>query len=77
MTLWLRCIPSSRIAFATFQSAVLGKSEGEGTEWHGHVSALTVAPEYRRHGAARQLMHDFEARWDKAYVRCRTFLSSY
>jgi N-terminal acetyltransferase B complex catalytic subunit len=27
---------------------VLGKAEGEGKLWHGHVSAVTVAPRYRR-----------------------------
>ena len=26
---------------------ILGKSEGEGVKWHGHVTAVTVAPEYR------------------------------
>ena len=26
---------------------ILGKSEGEGFNWHGHVTAVTVAPEYR------------------------------
>jgi N-terminal acetyltransferase B complex catalytic subunit len=35
---------------------VLGKVEGEGKLWHGHVTAVTVAPEYRRLGLARNLM---------------------
>jgi N-terminal acetyltransferase B complex catalytic subunit len=39
---------------------VLGKAEGEGTLWHGHVSAVTVAPEYRRLQLAKTLMGDFE-----------------
>ena len=26
---------------------IMGKSEGEGEKWHGHVTAVTVAPEYR------------------------------
>lgn len=38
----------------------LGKAEGEGTDWHGHVSAVTVAPAYRRLGLAKTLMDDFE-----------------
>jgi len=38
----------------------LGKAEGEGILWHGHVSALTVAPEYRRLGLAKTLMSYFE-----------------
>ena len=26
---------------------ILGKVEGQGENWHGHVTALTVAPEFR------------------------------
>jgi len=39
---------------------VMGKAEGKGKNWHGHVTALTVAPEYRRLGLARRLMRDLE-----------------
>ena len=39
---------------------VLGKAEGRGTDWHGHVSAVTVAPEFRRLGLARTLMAELE-----------------
>ncbi|XP_064080717.1 N-alpha-acetyltransferase 20 [Palaemon carinicauda] len=35
---------------------IMGKAEGHGENWHGHVTALTVAPEYRRLGLAKQLM---------------------
>ncbi len=40
----------------------MGKAEGNVEEslWHGHVTALTVAPEYRRMGLARQLMDILE-----------------
>jgi ribosomal protein S18 acetylase RimI-like enzyme len=38
----------------------LGKAEGDGKLWHGHVSAVTVAPAYRRLGLAKTLMDDFE-----------------
>jgi ribosomal protein S18 acetylase RimI-like enzyme len=38
---------------------VIGKAEGEDKLWHGHVSALTVAPEYRRLGLAKTLMDYF------------------
>lgn len=40
---------------------VLGKAEGVGKLWHGHVSAVTVAPLYRRIGLAKKLMDDFES----------------
>ena len=37
---------------------VYGKVEGisESYPWHGHVTAVTVAPEFRRLGLARELM---------------------
>jgi N-terminal acetyltransferase B complex catalytic subunit len=44
---------------------VIGKAEGSGREWHGHVSALTVAPEFRRLGLARTLMVELERASDK------------
>eukprot|EP00300_Choanocystis_sp_HF-7_P033239 c45544_g1_i1.p1 GENE.c45544_g1_i1~~c45544_g1_i1.p1 ORF type:complete len:173 (+),score=42.89 c45544_g1_i1:525-1043(+) len=49
---------------------IMGKSEGRGTNWHGHVTALTVAPEYRRLGVAQKLMEHLEfvsEHKDKAY----------
>ena len=39
---------------------VLGKAEGDGEDWHGHVSAVTVAPTYRRLGLAQQFMNNLE-----------------
>lgn len=38
----------------------MGKSEGHGEGWRGHVTALTVAPEYRRSGVAAKLMKGLE-----------------
>ena len=38
----------------------LVKADGEVKLWHGHVSAVTVAPRYRRLGLARTLMDDLE-----------------
>nr|CAG4652209.1 EOG090X0ENV [Triops cancriformis] len=39
---------------------IMGKAEGAGTSWHGHVTALSVAPEYRRLGLAAKLMSFLE-----------------
>eukprot|EP00555_Chaetoceros_dichaeta_P007751 CAMPEP_0198259464 /NCGR_PEP_ID=MMETSP1447-20131203/8651_1 /TAXON_ID=420782 /ORGANISM="Chaetoceros dichaeta, Strain CCMP1751" /LENGTH=180 /DNA_ID=CAMNT_0043946857 /DNA_START=119 /DNA_END=664 /DNA_ORIENTATION=+ len=39
---------------------MIGKSEGTNKCWHGHVSAVTVAPTYRRLGLAKTLMDDVE-----------------
>lgn len=41
-------------------TAVIAKAEGVGEDWHGHVSAVTVAPEYRRLGLAKRLMDFLE-----------------
>jgi N-terminal acetyltransferase B complex catalytic subunit len=38
----------------------IGKAEGEGCQWHGHVSAVTVAPAFRRLGLAKIMMEKFE-----------------
>ena len=35
---------------------ILGKAEGDNELWHGHVTALTVAPEFRRLGVGKTLM---------------------
>ena len=49
------------------RSIVLGKAEGHGTEWHGHVTALTVAPEYRRLHLGRTMMDLLERVSDQVY----------
>jgi N-terminal acetyltransferase B complex catalytic subunit len=45
----------------------MGKVEGEGKLWHGHVTALTVAPEYRRMRLAQTLMNTLETVSEKMY----------
>lgn len=57
---------------------MLGKAEGAGSEWHGHVTALSVAPEYRRLSLARKMIEQLERVSDEnyraffvdLYVRC-------
>eukprot|EP00667_Euglena_gracilis_P029412 EG_transcript_38862 len=39
---------------------IMGKAEGDGEDWHGHVTAVSVAPEFRRLGLGEQLMHRLE-----------------
>ena len=34
----------------------MGKTEGPNKNWHGHVTAITVAPEYRHLGLASSMM---------------------
>lgn len=52
-------------------------------EWHGHVTALTVAPEYRRLGLARKMMNLLEMVSNETYkgffvdlyVRCANLVA--
>ena len=39
---------------------VMGKAEGQGENWHGHITALTVSPNYRRLGLAAMLIEFLE-----------------
>lgn len=41
---------------------MMGKSEGhvQNEQWHGHVTCLSVAPEFRRIGLAKKLMDGLE-----------------
>lgn len=41
-------------------SYLIGKTEGDGEDWHGHVTAITVSPYYRKLGFARSLMSHLE-----------------
>jgi len=46
---------------------ILGKAEGRGKNWHGHVTAVTVAPEYRRQKLATKLMEALEQVTEKIH----------
>ncbi|KAK9146670.1 hypothetical protein Sjap_006573 [Stephania japonica] len=62
------CLP---VIILNFQfPSVMGKVEGQGESWHGHVTAVTVAPDYRRQQLAKKLMNmleDISDKIDKAY----------
>ena len=58
---------SYSVKFLIRSFLVLGKAEGTSTEWHGHVTALTVAPEYRRLSLARKMMNLLELVSDSTY----------
>ncbi|KAF8821661.1 n-acetyltransferase family protein [Cardiosporidium cionae] len=57
---WPNLCLSAEAPDTTFGGYVIGKVEGEGVDWHGHVTALSVAPQYRSTGIAGQLMHALE-----------------
>jgi len=46
---------------------IFGKAETQGVDQHGHVTAVTVAPEYRRLGLARKMMGLLELVSDQIY----------
>ncbi len=46
---------------------ILGKAEGNKDLWHGHVTAVTVSPDYRRLGIASKLMDYLENVSEKSY----------
>eukprot|EP00126_Sphaerothecum_destruens_P002655 Sdes_comp16089_c0_seq1m5296 len=46
---------------------IMGKAEGSHSDWHGHVTALTVSPVYRRLGLAQQMMNLLENITDAVY----------
>lgn len=57
----------------------MGKAEGSMPQrlWHGHVTAVTVATEFRRLGVAAKLMNHLEEVSEKcetACIHCELFL---
>jgi N-terminal acetyltransferase B complex catalytic subunit len=61
MSQWPESFVVAESPHGALMGYVLGKAEGEGNLWHGHVSAVTVAPTYRRLGLAKTLMDHFES----------------
>jgi ribosomal protein S18 acetylase RimI-like enzyme len=65
---FLPCPPSPNLGsnlLSWLSGAVMGKVEGQGESWHGHVTAVSVAPEFRRQKLAKTLMHLLEEISDK------------
>mmetsp|Transcript_113448 Transcript_113448/g.315540 ORF Transcript_113448/g.315540 Transcript_113448/m.315540 type:complete len:175 (+) Transcript_113448:119-643(+) len=60
LTRWPECCAVAEAADGTIAGYIIGKVEGKGDEWHGHVSAISVAPEFRRTGVAFRLMQYLE-----------------
>ena len=60
MSHWPEAFTVAESPSGSLMGYMLGKSEGLEEKWHGHVSAVTVAPTYRRLGLAKTLMDDLE-----------------
>mmetsp|Transcript_61335 Transcript_61335/g.134392 ORF Transcript_61335/g.134392 Transcript_61335/m.134392 type:complete len:179 (-) Transcript_61335:27-563(-) len=64
---WPECCVVAEAVDGSIAGYIIGKVEGNGKDWHAHVSAVTVAPEYRRTGVANQLMEYLEEVGDKTH----------
>lgn len=60
MSMWPELFLALDSPTGTIMSYLIGKVEGKGTDWHGHVTAITVSPQFRRLGFARSLMDHLE-----------------
>mmetsp|Transcript_18278 Transcript_18278/g.52783 ORF Transcript_18278/g.52783 Transcript_18278/m.52783 type:complete len:176 (-) Transcript_18278:162-689(-) len=67
MSQWPEAFTVAEAPDRSIMGYMLGKAEGLGKLWHGHVSAVTVAPAYRRLGLAKTLMDDLETISDDTY----------
>lgn len=63
---------------------MMGKTEGKAAEWHTHITAVTVAPQFRRISLASKLCNTLEAITDSAphkvnfidlFVKCNNALA--
>ncbi|KAI8926591.1 acyl-CoA N-acyltransferase [Entophlyctis helioformis] len=64
---WPDYCMTTQNANGTLMGYIIGKAEGDRQLWHGHVTALTVAPLFRRLGLARLLMDKLEEVSEKIY----------
>ncbi|XP_077996597.1 N-alpha-acetyltransferase 20-like [Glandiceps talaboti] len=60
LALWPEYFQVAEAPNGDIMGYIMGKAEGSGDNWHGHVTALTVGPEYRRLGLAARLMDILE-----------------
>ncbi len=65
IAVWGEYCVSAENSSGMIEGYILGKVEGEKKDevkknWHGHVTAVTVAPYFRRQGLARALMDFLE-----------------
>jgi len=67
LTRWPECCVIAESADGTIAGYIIGKVEGHGEDWHSHVSAISVAPEFRRTGVAIRLMEHLDEVSEKVH----------
>jgi len=60
LTRWPECCAVAEAVDGSIAGYIIGKVEGSGEDWHSHISAISVAPEFRRSGVANRLMEYIE-----------------
>ncbi|RNA08292.1 N-alpha-acetyltransferase 20-like [Brachionus plicatilis] len=60
LTKWPEMFQVNETISGRFKGYIMAKVEGNKENWHGHVTCLSVAPEFRRQGVSRLLMNEFE-----------------
>ena len=54
------CIIAESLDGGCLAGYLIAKVEGSGDQWHSHISALSIAPEFRKAGVATMLCDYFE-----------------
>lgn len=60
LAVWSEYCVSSVNSIGMIEGYILGKVEGKDKLWHGHVTAVSVAPHFRKQGLARAFMNLLE-----------------
>lgn len=61
LILWPELFFKSSESNGVFSGYMMSKTEGKGQDWHSHITAVTVAPEFRRISLASRLCSTLEA----------------
>ncbi|CEL99543.1 unnamed protein product [Vitrella brassicaformis CCMP3155] len=67
LTNWPECCVVAATPDDTIAGYIIGKVEGSNDSWHGHVTALSIAPDFRKTGLAQRLMAYLEDVCDRIH----------
>ncbi|KAH9814989.1 acyl-CoA N-acyltransferase [Melampsora americana] len=57
LTYWPSLINLTQSSNHSIMGYVMAKTEGNSSDWHGHISAITVSPSYRQLSLAKSMMN--------------------